>query len=40
MDSLIMSRFLDQMFFDQQVFKPQVIVEKPGRTDKYAELTF
>jgi hypothetical protein len=34
MDSLIMPRF------NQQVFKPEVIVEKPGRTDKYAELTF
>jgi hypothetical protein len=32
MDSLIMSRFLDQMLFDQQVFKPRVIVEEPGRT--------
>jgi hypothetical protein len=27
MGSLIMSRFLDQMLFDQQVFKPQVISE-------------
>jgi hypothetical protein len=27
-----MSRFLDQMLFDQQVFKPRVIVEEPGRT--------
>lgn len=32
MDSLIMSKFLDQMLFDQQEFKPQVIVEEPGRT--------
>jgi hypothetical protein len=32
MDSLIMSRFLDQMLFDQQVFKPRVIVEEAGRT--------
>jgi hypothetical protein len=40
MGSLIMSRFLDQMLFDQQVFKPRAIAEEPGRTDKYAELTF
>jgi hypothetical protein len=27
-----MSRFLDQMLFDQQMFKPRVIVEEPGMT--------